>query len=589
MVDSAFLDLLRDRVDLRGIPFTDRGSRLLLFYGEDGFRVRIAERWFKRDRQLAAYRQRSPLIEAWNFTDVAGQPVETTITTYPHRIDAATPLGLFTFSFFDEETLLVGLPPARCGMTFRVRMDRGEPDRRGGVLWLTGEIRRHLAYSTNAEVLVNSVQPVDAGTHLISFVVDAREADRGVSVNISPRLGFNRRVPPVLAAIEAQATAWHTWFARAPAVEACHREQYYYAWWIMRAGLISPRYYTTREATTPSKVHYVGVWQWDALFHALAYRHVEPTLAQDQIRIVLDHQRADGMLPDAVHDEGTVTHLDYPVDSDVTKPPLAAWAAAKVNEVYPDRDFLDEIYEPLVRWTRWWLERNDIDHNGLSEYQHPFSSGLDDSPMWDDGMPVEAPDLTSYLCLQMDTLAGIATQIGEDDDAKYWTEAADALAERLLALRWDDRAGLVWPARDGEPVRVKTPFSLFPLLTGRLPDRVSSRLVAHLTNEGEFWPRFPVPTVALDDPNHNPTQMWRGPVWANVNYLLVEGLSRSGYTDVAAQLRDRTLELLEGHRDIYEYYHPLTGSVPPKAAPIFGWSAAIYIDLAIQAANEAAR
>jgi hypothetical protein len=38
--------------------------------------------------------------------------------------------------------------------------------------------------------------------------------------------------------------------------------------------------------------------------------------------------------------------------------------------------------------------------------------------------------------------------------------------------------------------------------------------------------------------------------------------------------------------DIYEYYHPETGERPPKAAPIFGWSAAVFIDLAIQASRE---
>ena len=36
------------------------------------------------------------------------------------------------------------------------------------------------------------------------------------------------------------------------------------------------------------------------------------------------------------------------------------------------------------------------------------------------------------------------------------------------------------------------------------------------------------------------------------------------------------------HNDIYEYYHPMTAEHPPKSAPIFGWSASVFIDLAIQ-------
>jgi glycogen debranching enzyme len=95
-----------------------------------------------------------------------------------------------------------------------------------------------------------------------------------------------------------------------------------------------------------------------------------------------------------------------------------------------------------------------------------------------------------------------------------------------------------------------------------------------------------VPSVALDDPKYNPTQMWRGPTWVNVNYLLIEGLRRSGYPELARELRQRTLQMICGQDDIYEYYHPQLGTNPPNAASIFGWSAAVFIDLAIQARQD---
>jgi hypothetical protein len=44
--------------------------------------------------------------------------------------------------------------------------------------------------------------------------------------------------------------------------------------------------------------------------------------------------------------------------------------------------------------------------------------------------------------------------------------------------------------------------------------------------------------------------------------------------------------MIARHDDIYEYYQPQTGEIPPKAASIFGWSSAIFIDLAIQATND---
>ncbi len=585
-VTSEYLNLLKDRINLRQIPFSDRGSRLLIFYVNQHFTIRLAERWFKREGQLAAYRQRQPLIDEWVFIDGDGDPLELNLTTYPHRIDCETRIGTFTVAYVDIETLMITLPSAQCGIKFNANLDKIQTDRRGGVLRLTGDIRRNVAYTTNAHIVSHLTNALDADNQSVQLHLDASEGGKALLLNITPRLGFNRYIPNVTETLDGAAQRWHDWFASAPQVQEEYRSQYYYAWWIMRAGLISTRFYTTREAMTPSMIHYVGVWQWDAFFHALAYRHVEMHLAQDQIRIVLDHQREDGMIPDAIHDEGAVTHLDYPVDADVTKPPLIAWAAYKLYEQNGDREFLDEIYEPIVRWNNWWFDNNDTDGNSLCEYQHPYSSGLDDSPLWDDGMPVQSPDLNTYLYLQQEALAKIAGVIGKEEEAEMWRGRAATMVQRMIDLVWDAESGLFWATRNGSRVNVLTPFNLFPLITGQMPPEISDRLVAHLTDEHEFWSRYPIPTVAMNDPKYDRHEMWRGPTWVNVNYLLIEGLQRSGYADLARELRKRTLDLICCRDDIYEYYDPMTGENPPKAASMFGWSSAVFIDLAIQAAQE---
>jgi hypothetical protein len=585
-VNSEYLHLLKNRINLRQIPFSERGSRLLIFQSNQHLTFRLAERWFKREGQLSAYRQRPPLIDQWIFTDAEGQPLDIKLTTYPHRIDCESRIGTFHLAFVDAETVLITLPAERCSIKFNANLDKIQTDRRGGVLRLTGDIRRNVAYTTNARIVSHLATPGGTGNQAVHLHMDASDGGKALLLNITPRLGFTRYIPEISKVMEDAEQRWHRWFGDAPPVEDEYKAQYYYAWWIMRAGLISTRFYTTREAMTPSMIHYVGVWQWDAFFHALAYRHVEKHLAHDQIRIVLDHQREDGMIPDAIHDEGTVTRLNFPVDADVTKPPLIAWAAYKLYEHDGDREFLDEVYEPIVRWNNWWFQQNDIDGNGLCEYQHPFSSGLDDSPLWDEGMPVEAPDLNTYLYLQQESLAKIAHVIGNEEEAKVWRTRAEAIARRLLDQSWDVESGFFWARRNGSRVNVRTPFNLFPLITGQMPPEISDRLVAHLTDERQFWSRYPVPSVAMDDPKYNPVKMWRGPTWVNVNYLLIEGLQRSGYVDLARELRRRTLDLINSRDDIYEYYDPVSGENPPSAASMFGWSSAVFIDLAIQAARE---
>ncbi len=589
MEQYPLLSLLKDRVDLKQTPFTERGSRLLVLLNPDGgMIIRLAERWVKLDPRVTGYLERPPIVDHLYLSDGEGNPLKFDLESYPHRLNFITRIGTFSMIFDDTETLLLSVPEVACGVCFQVRVNEGSTDRRGGVLHVTGQIQRSLAYTTNRPIKTNTIEQVSPGLVQVNLTLEAGE-EAGLLINLTPRLGYNRYVPHLETAFDAAAKRWEYWFQAAPEVEGPYRTQYYYAWYIMRAGLISSRYFTTREAMTPSKVFYVGIWQWDAYFHAIAYRHIDKILAQNQFRIMLDHQRADGMIPDAVHDEGTITQMTYPVAAEVTKPPLLAWAAWKLYEISGDREFIAETYDDVAAWNEWWFTTNDIDGDGLAEYQHPYSSGLDDSPLWDQGMPVTSPDLNTYLYLQMQSLGQMARVLNLFEDAGRWQQRAQDLLDKMVKILWDDDLGAFMVMHQGLKVEVMTPFNLLPLMTGNLSEEMVERIVEHIQNPEEFWTKFPLPTVAKNDPKYSPQQMWRGPTWVNVNYMLIEGLERSGRPELAKGLRERTLEMVAGLKDIYEYYNPETGQAPPLAASTFGWSAALFIDLMVQAYGKGAR
>jgi glycogen debranching enzyme len=98
-----------------------------------------------------------------------------------------------------------------------------------------------------------------------------------------------------------------------------------------------------------------------------------------------------------------------------------------------------------------------------------------------------------------------------------------------------------------------------------------------------------LPTVARNDPHYDSETMWRGPIWVNINYFFIEALRRVGRFDLARELRDKTLSLVMKQPGIFEYYSGETGAPPLKAASIFGWTAAIFIDLALEATAELAQ
>jgi hypothetical protein len=119
-------------------------------------------------------------------------------------------------------------------------------------------------------------------------------------------------------------------------------------------------------------------------------------------------------------------------------------------------------------------------------------------------------------------------------------------------------------------------ISLLPLLLADLPPDPAARLLEHLTDEREFWPRFPVPSVALDEPAFRRDsrvdgrrRIWRGPCSMSTNWLLSLGLRRHGRDDLADDLAERSRALVE-RGGFNEFFDPLDGT--PVGEPEFGWA-----------------
>ncbi len=581
---SQHLNLLRNQIDITRVPFSDRGSRLLIHQvpGQSRLMIKLAERLTSLQPGLDTYRHRPPFIHSFALVDETGDQIDfEEVVTYPHALFFRTQLGDFGLVFQDERTLSLGVPPhVTAGIRFHVSPQFWEETEHGGVF----KAVRNMAYASNDETIRNTITPKGGG-YVVDFVVESGD-DCAIALTIRGSLDLSQEVLPFSTAYAAAEERWYQWFNNVPPVNERYRRTYAYAWWIMANNLISPQGSVTYEAMTPSKTNYVGLWLWDSALHALAYRHIDPELARDQIRAMLAHQLSDGMLPDAVYDEGVIAEIEHPIRAEVTKPPILAWAALKLHETDPDLDFLREIYVPLVRWNAWWFSMNDDDVDGLAQYNHPYSSGLDDSPLWDYEMPVESPDLNTYLCVQMGSLAMMAEMLGMDAEGAMWRRRAAAIVQRMIEDFWDEEAGLFHALHNEEPIPVRTPFNLYPLWTGQLLDHIRDHLIDHLTNPDEFWDDYVLPTVARNDPDYDPETMWRGPVWVNINYFFIEALEQVGRQDLAQELRDKTLELVMRHPGIYEYYNAETGERPPEAADIFGWTAAVFIDLAIQASRE---
>ncbi|MEA3350043.1 MAG: trehalase family glycosidase [Chloroflexota bacterium] len=577
-VNSKYLKLLKNKIDPERAPFSDRGSRLLLYKApkNDTLFLKLAERLEDLQPCLEDHRNRPPYLPSLNFVDETGNPLSFQLTSYPHALFFQTRIGVFSIAFYKEDTIAVGVPKnVECGIKIAISPSLHDQTKLGGTL----KERRNLAYATNGSILTNNLSHKN-GLQILEFLIESKEDD-AIYLNIRSDVDVHTQLAPFSETLKRAEEKWHNWFSSVPEISNIYREQYYYAWWILGNNLVSPRGHLKREAMMPSKAQYYGIWNWDACFHAIALRHVDIELARDQLRAILDWQLPDGMLPDVVHAEGVVDWIDHPIPGQVTKPPVMAWAALKLHETDPDTDFLEEIYPALKRWNGWWLLTEDKG-TGLPHYNHPFSSGADDNPLWDHGMPVLSPDLSTYLFKQTKALSTIAKKIGMPREAEIWETRAAGIVERLQTELYDSKAGLFQAKHKSEVIPEVTLFNLYPLWTAYLNADIESQLLDHLTNPEEFWASHPLSTVARNTPSYEPETMWRGPVWVNTNYIFIEALEQIGYHTLAKKLRSETLEFLRESNDFYEYYNPETGAPPEKAAPIFGWSAALFIDMVIK-------
>jgi hypothetical protein len=326
--------------------------------------------------------------------------------------------------------------------------------------------------------------------------------------------------------------------------------------------------------------------------------------------------------------------------SGITQPPLHARAALEIARRAGGDEAvlagLRELLPGLAAQHAFLAGRRDVRGHGLAVIVHPWESGLDNSPLWDaplaavrlppEGVepytrrdlehadPADRPtdaqydryvflavehrrhdygedDLRAFPFLVEDplfnaiglwsahALAELAGVLGEDP-APHRAAAARihaGLVERL----WNAEAGRFqpWDVAGERWLAPHTIVSFAPLLDPDLPAPMVEATVANLAS-AHFFPadgtEFGVPSYDRLAPDYDARRYWRGPAWANTNWLLSRGLRQHGRDALADRVDAATLELV-ARSGFREYFDPDTGD--GAGAGDFSWTAALVLDL----------
>jgi putative isomerase len=323
------------------------------------------------------------------------------------------------------------------------------------------------------------------------------------------------------------------WLELYPPAAAEYEDARRLAAYVNWSSTVAPRDNLRRPAMFMSKNRLCRLWSWDNCFNAIALSYRAPRRALDQWLLPFDFQLANGQLPDVM----SPRFCQY----NFVKPPVHGWALGRMmrSSTYFTDEILGGLYEPLCRFTNWWFDCRDPDHDGLPQCHSGNDSGWDNATVFDVGMPVATPDIPAYLVIQMELLAEIASRIGRpaQEVADWRRRAASTLAALMERLWRGDRFVAVRTLDGALAEKSDSLMSCMPIVLGRrLPEGVAAALAGRIQR---YMTGFGLASEHPDSPLYEPDGYWRGPVWAAANLLVIDGLRAAGYRDQAAEVARR--------------------------------------------------
>lgn len=198
--------------------------------------------------------------------------------------------------------------------------------------------------------------------------------------------------------------------------------------------------------------------------------------------------------------------------------PIAA-TAWEVAQRTGDSELLEKAYAACGRWDAWLRRYRNTRSTGLCEGFCVYDTGMDRSTRWTgvpnacpegdakvcptaSGLPRLCPDLSATVYGGRVALAAMARALGKRGDAERWSTDAEEI-RRLIVEKLYDPEDAAFYDLDAENHFVKVrSAAMLRVLGEHVPDTALFETVwqRQVHNEKAFWPAYPLPSVAVDDP-----------------------------------------------------------------------------------------
>jgi len=278
---------------------------------------------------------------------------------------------------------------------------------------------------------------------------------------------------------------------------------------------------------------------------------------------------------------------------DRSQPPVGSFVIWNIYQKYPEKWFLQEVFDELLAWNRWWEKNRDVKGYmcwGSDLYNTGdipkwlsqevgkkqaamWESGLDNSPMYDNAvfdtinhkLLLADVGLLSMYIWDCKNLSLIANELGRNDVKEELDKRIKKYSTSLETL-WDEKTGM-YLNKDlaiGELSQSLSPTNFYPLLTG-VPsqDKAERMMNEHFYNPKEFWGDWILPSTTRDNGAFKDNTYWRGRIWAPMNMLVYLGIKNYDLPKAKKDITEKSANLILKswleERHIYENYNSVTG------------------------------
>ena len=387
---------------------------------------------------------------------------------------------------------------------------------------------------------------------------------------------------------------------------------------------------------------YPAQWNWDSVFIALGYSYFNFDYALTEINTLLNGQWKDGMVPHILfHDKNTNYYPNHTAwncgnkirSSGITQPPILASIFKKIlyqNKLTNKQNKqAKKIIEKILKYHLWFIKYRDPKKTGLISILHPWESGYDNSPIWDEPMKkVKIEKNLKYkrgdnkvidpefrpLDVDYDRYVSIKNHLKKQKynpkiiyktsmfnvvdigfNSIFLKANKDLLellkkynlnlskidkfikkSENQIMKLYDFKTKSFFSkdVKNKKKINIPSITNFFVLYADIKNEKFNRQIIKDLKkyNKGIKY------IFSSIKPNHKSFEekrYWRGPVWINCNWFIYQGL-KSKDKLFSKIIKKKTINLIK-KTGFNEYYSCKNGK--PFGANNFSWSAALYLDL----------